>query len=97
METIKSTVINVIQELVSKKETGAQQADLQLLLKKALTKKELKHIKFNYFKKGVLGIRVDSSAWLYSLNLKKEKLQALLNNNPGVQVKNIRFNIGEIR
>ncbi|MFH0935882.1 MAG: DciA family protein [Candidatus Omnitrophota bacterium] len=97
METIKATVINVIQELVSKKEGGVQQADVQLLLKKALTKKELKHIKFNYFKKGILGIRVDSSAWLYSLDLKKEKLLVLLNNNPGVQVKSIRFNIGEIR
>ncbi|MBL7151030.1 MAG: DUF721 domain-containing protein [Candidatus Omnitrophica bacterium] len=97
METIKATVMNVIQGLTAKKEEGVQQADVWILLKKALAKKELRHIKFNYFKKGVLGIRVDSSVWLYSLNLKKERLLVLLNNNPGIQVKSIRFNIGEIR
>ncbi|MDI6605578.1 MAG: DciA family protein [Candidatus Omnitrophota bacterium] len=97
MEIIKETVINVIRELSSKKEKGINQTDAWALLKKALTKKELRHIKFNYFKKGILGIRVDSSVWLYNFNLKKEKLLAFLNNNPGIQLKDIRFNLGEIK
>ena len=97
METIKATVINVIREMSSKKEKGINQTDAWALLKKALTKKELRHIKFNYFKKGILGIKVDSSAWLYNLNLKKEKLMAFFDNSPGMQLKDIRFNLGEIK
>lgn len=64
-------------------------------LKKILTKKELAHIKFNYFRKGVLGLNVDSSAWLYKLNMGKEDLLSKLNQKIG-NVKDIRLRIGEI-
>ncbi|MFH0762975.1 MAG: DciA family protein [Candidatus Omnitrophota bacterium] len=97
METIRETILNVFKGLSSKKEKGINQANVWGLLEKTLTKKELKHIKFNYFKGGVLGVGVDSSTWLYSFNLKKEKLLKFLNNNPGIQLKEIRFNIGEIK
>ncbi len=67
----------------------------QQWLKKALTKKELGHIKVKYFSKGVLGLSVDSSPWLYILSLKKEELLGKLKKeNPGL--KNIIFRIGEI-
>ncbi|MFA5144858.1 MAG: DciA family protein [Candidatus Omnitrophota bacterium] len=93
MEAIKDTVINVIRNLEAKK-TGVADNDPQELLKKVLTKKELGHIKFNYFRKGVLGLRVDSSSWLYNLNLKKESLlEKLKKCSSGV--KSIRFNIGD--
>lgn len=69
--------------------------DPQALLKRALSKKELKHIKFSYFKKGILGVNVDSSAWLYSLTLQKEDLLARLNKGSST-IKDIRFRIGEI-
>ncbi len=71
-------------------ETGPQQ-----WLKKALTKKELGHIRVKYFSKGNLGLSVDSSAWLYILSLKKETiLETLKQENP--EVKNIILRIGEI-
>jgi len=66
----------------------------EVLLKKALTKKELRHIKFHYFRKGMLGIKVDSSVWLYSMNLKKEKLISKLNSASTLGVKDIRFVLG---
>jgi hypothetical protein len=95
MELIKDTVSSVMQGMEAKK-AGIGEADPQELLKKVLTKKELGHIKFNYFRKGILGLRVDSPSWLYSLSLKKEGLLLKLNKKSSA-VKDIRFRIGEIR
>ncbi len=95
MDRIKDLVEDVIRNLTVKKlnDLGTNPEEW---LKKTLTKKELGHIKFHYFRKDVLGVRVDSSAWMYSLSLKKE---ALLNKikeyNP--KVKAIHFSIGDIR
>jgi hypothetical protein len=94
MELVKKTIDEIMRSLVSKK-TGSSGADPQEWLKKALTKKELGHIKVKYFSKGVLGLSVDSSAWLYILSLKKkELLDRIKKQEPGV--KDIRLRIGEI-
>ncbi len=92
MERIKDTINSVLQGLMDKKAPCG--VIPEEVVKKILTKKEYGHIKFNYFKKGVLGLSVDSSSWLYSLNLKKEGLlQKLKTDMP--DIKNIRFFIGE--
>lgn len=65
-------------------------------LKKILTKRESKHIKVNYFRKGVLGINVDSSSWLYQLSLGKEDLLLKLTTR-FKEVKDIRFRLGEVK
>jgi len=94
MELLKNTIDEVMRALSSKK-TNLPDADPQEWLKKALTKKELGHIKVKYFSKGVLGLSVDSSAWLYILSLKKEELlNKIKKENPGL--KNINLRIGEI-
>jgi len=94
MELLKNTLDEVMRELGVKK-NGSSGADPQQWLKKALTNKELGHIKVQYFSKGVLGLNVDSPAWLYILSLRKEELLAKLKQqNPGL--KNIIFRIGEI-
>ena len=91
---MKNTIDEVMRALSSKK-TNLPDADPQEWLKKALTKKELGHIKVKYFSKGVLGLSVDSSAWLYILSLKKEELlNKIKKENPGL--KNINLRIGEI-
>lgn len=95
MEPIKETVINVIGRLETKK-IEAGDKDPNELLKKALTKKELEHIKVNYFKRGVLNLNVDSSAWLYNFNLQKQNLITRLNKQLG-GIKDIRFYIGETK
>ena len=94
MELLKNTLAELMDQLGAKKavlqDTGPQQ-----WLKKALTKKELGHIRVKYFSKGILGLSVDSSAWLYILSLKKEELlKELKKDNP--ELKNINFRIGEI-
>jgi hypothetical protein len=94
MEAIKDTVRSVIKGLESRK-SGFSDADPCSWLKKVLTKKELGHIKLNYFKKGMLAVTVDSAAWMYSFNLKKEKLLEQLKRECA-QVKDLRFRIGDI-
>lgn len=95
MEQIKDTVRQVLQGLKIKKlaSPGEDPADW---LKKSLTKKELGHIRFKYFRNGILYVDVDSSGWLYSLTLKKERVLNKLNQGKG-SVKDIRFRIGETR
>lgn len=95
MEAIKNTVMNVMESLVFKK-TGEPGDGPEGWLKKALTKRQLEHIKINYFKKGVLNINIDSSGWLYSLTLQKEEILAKLNKISS-SVKDIRFRIGEVK
>ena len=82
MESLKNTVDDVMRQLGAKK-TVFQEAGPQQWLKKALTKKELGHIRVKYFSKGILGLSVDSSAWLYILSLKKDELlRELKKENP---------------
>lgn len=81
-------------EGLAKQQPGPTHPDA--LLKKVLTKRELAHIKFNYFKKGVLEIKVDSSGWLYSLTLKKDTLLESLR-SLSADIKNIRFRMGSIK
>ena len=95
MERISDTIQNVIQELTGKKSADAGDTP-EAWLKKALTKKELGHIKFHYFRKGVLGLITDSSTWLYSLNLKKT---VLLNKfkQCSEEIQEVRFSIGDFK
>lgn len=95
MEAIKDTIKNVIYTLETRKSKSSPE-DPQALLKRALTKKDLAHIKFNYFRRGTLGIIVDSSTWLYHLSLQKENLLAKLSKKSST-IKDIRFRLGEIR
>ena len=95
MEPLKNTVDQVMAGLYVKKSPSLD-AGPEQWLKKTLTKKELGHIKFHYFRKGTLGVRVDSSAWMYSLSLKKENLLGKLKAQ-APDIKEIRFSIGEIK
>lgn len=94
MEKIKDTVQNLMelwhnkQKLVSAENPGA-------LLNKIFTKQELKHIQFGYLRKGILGLTVDSSAWIFKLNLKKESLLDKIGKHL-TTVKDIRFVLGDM-
>ena len=94
MELLKNTLADLMCQLSAKK-TVFQDTGPAQWLKKTLTKKELGHIRVKYFNKGILGLSVDSSAWLYILSLKKEELlKELKKENP--ELKNINFRIGEV-
>lgn len=94
MEPIKDTINSLLKDL-EKKKTSISGGSPEGLLKKVLTKRELEHIKFNYFKKGAMGLVVDSSSWLYYFNLQKEAmLKRMQDDLPGLKI--IRFRIGEV-
>jgi len=95
MERIRETIESVIRGLIVKK-TANQGVNPEGWLKKTLTKKELGHIKFHYFRKGILGVRVDSSAWMYSLSLKRESLLSKLRGQ-APDIKEVHFSIGDIK
>jgi hypothetical protein len=94
MEPIRETLKIVMADLSGEKKFFAPDA-CEESLKKTLTKRELGHIRINYFKKGVLGLSVDSSSWLYAFNLKKEEiLMKLKQENNAIQ--RIVLRLGEM-
>ncbi|MBN2831663.1 MAG: hypothetical protein JXL82_05295 [Candidatus Omnitrophica bacterium] len=94
MEKLGDTIISIIRELTAQKTTDKKLAPEEWL-KKILTKRELGHIKFHYFRKGIVGLRVDSAVWKYNFNLKKERLlNGLKKCDPAVE--ELRFSIGDI-
>ena len=93
MEVIKDTIAQVMREWQSRSAGSGDEPDSWL--KKILTKSELRHIKFRYFKKGVLGLSVDSSTRLYYLNAQKAKMLSGLKKQSD-KVRDIRFHIGEL-
>ena len=81
---------------ISAKQKSLSQEDPSVFLKKILTKKEIKHIKLNYFRKGILSFNVDTSVWLFQLNSQKENiLKSLKTELPAI--KEIRFYLGECK
>jgi len=96
MERIKDT-ISAVFDAWTKDKGRAGAAGLERALKKTLTKKELRHIKFNYFCGGILNLNVDSSAWLYHFNLHKQGFLLRLRQAGAPEVKDVRFYIGEIK
>lgn len=95
MEPIKDTIETLIKDLQDKRQKPSGDSPAGLL-KKAFSHKELKHLQFSTIKKGILNIKVDSSAWLYYLNLKKKSLLAKFAEKSS-QIKDIRFSIGDIK
>lgn len=92
MEPIKDTVKNVMGLLEDKKNLGPR-VNPQDLVSQVLGKKRQRHIRFNYFKKGILDISVDSSPWLYQLNLEKRDLLQKLSKK-AEEIKDIHFHVG---
>jgi hypothetical protein len=92
VEPIKQTISSILQELRQKKEKASFR-DPADILKKGLAKKELSHVEFSSFAKGILRLKVDSSTWLYYLNLRKDALITRFSEDlPGI--KDIKFSIG---
>lgn len=94
-ERIKDTLQTIFKELTAKKQ-GFGKSHPEDWLKKALTKREQEHIKFYYFKKGILGVKVDSSGWLYKFSLEKARILSKLSRFSD-EIKDIHFRIGEVR
>ena len=94
MDDIKTTIFAVLKELETRK-CQAAATDPAQHFSKVFDKKELRHIKPAYFRKGILAITVDSATWMYHLSMRKQEvLRRLVELSK--EVKDVRFVIGEI-
>jgi predicted nucleic acid-binding Zn ribbon protein len=92
MDEIKEIVHNVI-EKISQKSQNDQQKIYQAW-EKTIKAKGLEHTKISGLKNQTLYVNVDSSAWLYQLNLQKTQiLEAIQKDVPDIQ--KIYFKIGK--
>jgi hypothetical protein len=93
MDPIKDTILEVMKQLDQQQRIRSA-FDPSEILKNVLTKKELGHIKVDYFKNGTLMVQVDSAVWLYAVSLKKAALlKALAERNP--EIKELRLRVGQ--
>ena len=95
MELIKNTIQQLIGEWKTQKKLLPKD-DIAQIVHKTLSLKEREHVRLIYCRNGVLGLAVDSSAWLYQLTLHKTKLLDKLNKKikDAKQIKDVRFHIG---
>jgi predicted nucleic acid-binding Zn ribbon protein len=94
MEPIRDTIKTLLEDWQEQKK-GLVSGEPQGLLKKVFSVKELKHLRFVSLKRGALSIRVDSSGWLYQLNLQKEQLlEKIAKEAP--EIKSLRFSVGNV-
>lgn len=94
-EGIGDILSQVIKKLDTK--THGQREEIVQAWEKAIEPKAISHTKPVAIKKNILTIEVDSSTWLYMLNLKKrdilESMQKTLSKE---KIEDIRFRMGEI-
>ncbi|KPK42952.1 MAG: hypothetical protein AMJ78_00385 [Omnitrophica WOR_2 bacterium SM23_29] len=78
MESIRDTIERVVEGWQDKQQKGTGDI-IREGLKQYLTRQEQRHIKYYSLKESRVTLGVDSSAWLYLLNLKKRQLLKNLN------------------
>lgn len=94
MDEIKDIIQNVIQGLSGKKES--EQQKLSSLWDRIASGKNRQHTSISGYRDHVLTINVDSSAWLYQMNIMKGQLLAeIRKEDPDVE--KISFRIGKVK
>ena len=88
---------NIVQKVIGSMSTRVQDEQQAIFdaWPRIVNNKEASHTKLEGFKEETLLVNVDSSAWLYQMNLKKKKiLEDLQKDFP--KVKKIYFKLGKI-
>lgn len=88
MQILKDAIAQVLKDLKNKE--ADNQAKMFRAFEKKLDKQARRHIKCISFSRGVLRVNVDSAAWLYQLNQRKEELM----NHLGIS--NLKLRIADI-
>lgn len=70
--------------------------EIRKIWKETVGDKAAKHSKPTSIRKGRMTILVDNSAWLYELNMGKERIIDFLNLKLEKKIEEIRFKIGEV-
>lgn len=93
MEQIKDTIKSLFSNWQATNFSG-DSVEPGKILKKVLAKKALMHVKLYTFRKGILSLKVDSSSWVYYLNLQKDDLLKKIQKECST-VKELRIYLGE--
>lgn len=92
MDTIRQTVSAVMAQLTAEHGKAVEQGPAAWI-KRLFSSQERRHVRFGYYRKAVLGLEVDSSSWLYHLNLRRQDLLAHLR-QLAPEVKDLRLRLG---
>lgn len=93
MKSIQDIIPQVIEQLSLRQPD--RQMKIQRIWLNIIEKKMAAHCALADFTNGVLTVCVDSSAWLFQMNLNKKKILDRLREEMA-DVKNIQFKIGKI-
>lgn len=94
MEKIRDTIATVLHSLQKPGGLGPAPGP-EDWLSRVLTPQERCHVAVAYFRKGVLGLKVDSSSRLYHMMLHRQKMKEQLAAFCA-EIKDIRFTVGAI-
>lgn len=92
MEPIRGAVESLLAGLKAR----AKEGDPEQAVAESFSEEERRHVRFASLEKGRLRLAVDSSAWLYSFNLKRRALTASLAKKVPA-IKEISFFIGKFQ
>lgn len=93
MEALRSIVKNVVADLVKKnKALDFQKAERAW--KTVIGPDAWPHTKIVYLTKNKIRVNVDSSAWLYDLNLRKERICGRLRKS--LNIEDVQFRLGRV-
>ena len=93
MDDIKDIVKQVIGSIATQQ--PSEQKKLQDCWEKILSQSEQKHARISGFKDGALSVYVDTPAWLYQFNLKKQKILNEIQKEFS-EIQKIYFKIGKV-
>ena len=94
MNTIKDIIPQVIEQLSLRQPD--HQMKIQRIWQNIIDERMAAHSALDHFTQGILTVSVDSSSWLFQMNLNKRKiLERLQEEMP--DVKNIQFKIGKVK
>ncbi len=94
MDAIKKVLHGVFQDLMKKQKETDYQKTLDVW-KRIAGPKAFPHTKIVYLTKDKMRVNVNSSAWLYELNLRKERIQREL--DKALKIKEVNFRLGEVK
>lgn len=93
MDEVKDVIKDVLHSLFEKQK-NLNFHKTNEVWEKIIGPKASKHTQIVYLTKDKIRVNVDSSAWLYDLNLKKERIQKELNKR--LKIHDVRFRLGSV-
>lgn len=94
MESIKDILPQVFEQLTER--IPQTQTKIQRIWQNVIDAKMAQHSVLLDFTDGILTVAVDSSSWLYQMNLNKRKILTQLQDEIP-QMQNIQFKIGKVQ